>query len=200
LDLKIYSVEEAMAKVRLTYSLLLAFALVSCQVQTQPPIDTDEPTAVTGLRLELADPAWDGESIPDGHRCRRTGDENPSTPRIRVSNIPDEADAIVLEFSDRDYAPMDNGGHGKIGYVIPKGTIETVVPSIPGNTFDLPEDFFLVEEHDVPGFDTAGAYMPPCSGGVRHSYYVTVKAVELNSIDEPTFSVLEQGILEMGKY
>ncbi len=159
-----------------------------------------EPTAVIGLQLELADPEWNGERIPKGQQCLRERGENPSTPRMRVANIPLGTDAIVLEFSDRDYGPMDNGGHGKVGFEILEGTSETIIPSIPGHTFDLPGGFFLIQEHQAPNFDTAGAYMPPCSGGADHSYYVTVKAVELLSLENTEVRVLDEGILELGKY
>ncbi len=161
---------------------------------------TSETTTVLSLQLELADPDWDGERIPDGQQCQSQGGVNPSTPTILVGDIPEGSDAIILEFSDRSYRPMDEGGHGKIGFMIPEGTHETVIHSVPGHTFDLPKDFFLVHEHLAPGFDTAGAYMPPCSGGANHAYYVTVKSVELISMDDKTFNILGQGILELGEY
>ncbi len=161
---------------------------------------TSEPKSVLSLRLEIIDPDWDGERIPDGQQCQRQGGENPSTPSILVGDIPEGADALILEFSDRDYRPMDNGGHGKVGFMLTEGTSETMIPPIPGHTFDLPDNFFLVQEHLAPGFDTPGAYMPPCSGGVNHSYYVTVKAVELVSMEEIAFNILGEGILELGEY
>jgi len=193
------------------YILFITLALVSCQSQIQPLTETDivgpqddnmapEPTLVSGLQLELADPDWDGKQIPRNQICQRFGGENPSTPRIWVGNLPDSTDAIVLEFSDRDYAPMNNGGHGKIGFIIMEGSSEVEIRSILGHTFDLPEGFFLIQEHQAPSFDTAGAYMPPCSGGLGNTYYVTVKAVEMVSMEDKEFNVLEQGILEFGKY
>lgn len=185
-----------MRKISLICALTLALALGSCQSQAP---DSDL-TAANGLQLELADREWDGERIPKGQQCSRQRGENPSTPGVRVSNLPKGTDAIVLEFSDRDYGPMDDGGHGKVGFEILDGTSEVIIPSIPGHTFDLPEGFFLVQEHQAPNFDTAGAYMPPCSGGADHSYYVTVKAVELVSLENSEFRVLDEGILELGKY
>lgn len=198
-------------KMKLICTFLLAVALASCQQQLPLAAETDivspqdvsatfEPTLATNLQLELADPDWDGKQIPNGQQCQRYGGENPSTPRILVGNIPEGSDAIVLEFSDRDYTPMNNGGHGIIGFVIPEGMSETEVPSALGHTFNLPEGFFLIQEHRASSFDTAGAYMPPCSGGSGHSYYVTVKAVELVSIETKEFNVLGQGVLELGKY
>ena len=91
-------------------------------------------------------------------------------------------------------------GHGKIGFLISEGTKEAVIPSIPGHSFNLPNDFFIIQEHQASSFDTAGAYMPPCSGGIGNSYYVTVKAVMLISEEDKTYTLLGQGILELGKY
>jgi hypothetical protein len=107
--------------------------------------------------LELADSDWDGEKIPDGQQCQRQGGENPSTPEIQVGDIPEGSDAIILEFSDRSFRPMDEGGHGKIGFMIPEGTCETVIPSVPGHTFDLPKDFF-------PCPRTPGSRLLHCGG------------------------------------
>ncbi len=164
------------------------------------PSLTPKPTPILPLDLVFADSDWDGKTVPNGQQCQRQGGENPSTPRILVSNIPEGSDAIILEFSDRDYRPMDDGGHGKIGFMISEGTREAVIPSILGHSFNLPNDFFIIQEHQASSFDTAGAYMPPCSGGIGNSYYVTVRAVELLSKEDKTFILLGQGILELGRY
>jgi hypothetical protein len=105
-----------------------------------------------------------------------------------------------MEFSDRTYKPMDKGGHGKIGFEITEGTEKVIVPSVPAHSFDLPEGFFIVKEHQGADWDKAGAYMPPCSGGKGNSYYVTVKAVRQLSRGSTEFELLAQGVLELGKY
>ena len=169
-------------------------------VEVPGSTSTPESAAVQPLELVFADPDWDGKEVPAGQQCNRQGGQNPATPRIQVSNIPDEADALILEFSDRTYAPMDRGGHGKVGVEISKGTGAVVVPAVPGHTFELPQGVFLVQEHRAASFDTAGAYMPPCSGGAGNSYYVTVKAVRVLSKEEKTFVLLGQGALDLGKY
>jgi hypothetical protein len=161
---------------------------------------TPESALIQALELAIADSEWNGNKIPSGQQCQRQGGENPSTPRIQVNNIPEGVDAIILEFSDRNYGPMNDGGHGKIGFEISEGTKEVTIPSIPGHSFDLPEGFFLVQEHKASNYDTAGAYMPPCSGGIGNSYYVTIKAVKVLSKEDKTFVLLGQGILELGKY
>ncbi len=196
--------------------LLFSIALVACgpkaptdeekvtpaQQDSVTPTATTIPTNVPVMDLELTfdDSDWDGKTVPVGQQCQRQGGDNPSTPRIIVSSIPEGSNAIVLEFSDRDYRPMDDGGHGKIGFLISEGTKEAVIPSIPGHSFNLPNDFFIIQEHQASSFDTAGAYMPPCSGGIGNSYYVTVKAVMLISEEDKTYTLLGQGILELGKY
>ena len=95
---------------------------------------------------------------------------------------------------------MDNGGHGKIGYKISPGSKEITIPSVPGHSFELPETFFIVAPHQAPGWDIAGAYMPPCSGGNGNNYYVTVKAVDLDEGKKDSFKELDHVVLEMGKY
>ena len=161
---------------------------------------TPESEPVQALELAFADSEWNGDEIPSGQQCHRQGGENPSTPRIQVNNIPEGADAIILEFSDRTYGPMNNGGHGKIGFEISEEIKEIVIPSIPGHSFELPEGFFLVQEHRASSYDTAGAYMPPCSGGTGNHYYVTIKAVKVLSKEDKIYVLLGQGILELGQY
>ena len=87
------------------------------------------------LEVAFADAAWNGKTVPKGQQCRRFGG-NGATPALAVGNLPAEANAIILEFSDRDVPKMDNGGHGKIGYRIPSGAGKVVIPSVPGHTFD----------------------------------------------------------------
>jgi hypothetical protein len=152
------------------------------------------------LEISFADAEWDGKTVPMGQQCQRFGGSNPSTPRLIVKNIPAGTNAIIMEYSDRDWPPMDEGGHGKIGYRIPEGTTEIVMPSVPGHTFDLPEGFFLVAAHQGSSWDKAGAYMPPCSGGMGNRYYVTVKAGFKASPESKEFKMLGQAVLELGKF
>lgn len=156
-------------------------------------------SALTALEISFADPEWDGKSVPEGQQCYRFKG-NGATPRLTVKNLPSGTNAIIMEYSDRSYAPMDNGGHGKIGYRIPKGTTEISVPSVPGHTFDLPEGFFLVKAHANPSWDKAGAYMPPCSGGKGNYYYVTVKAVYDAPSEGEESKLLGEEKIELGKY
>ena len=152
------------------------------------------------LKISFADPDWNGERIPTGQQCQRFGGNNPSTPRLMIKGIPPETNAIIMEYSDRSFPPMDNGGHGKIGYRISQKVKEIIIPSVPGHSFDMPKDFFIVSPHQAPNWDTAGAYQPPCSGGRGNSYYVTVNAVFQEKPESNEFRLLGQAALELGKY
>jgi len=149
------------------------------------------------LKLSFSDPAWDGSRIPAGQICKKFGGSG-SAPSITVEGIPAEANALVLEFSDKDYAPMNHGGHGKIGFKIVAGTAKVVVPSFAGETFTLPEGFTMISKHK--GWSEPGAYLPPCSGGSKNKYYVTVKAVKLESEDGKSYKTLADGDLTLGYY
>ncbi len=149
------------------------------------------------LKVSLTDSAWDGKKVPSGQQCSKF-DGKGSSPLLKIKNIPEGANAIVMEYSDRTYKPMDLGGHGKFGYRIKSGKSIVKVPSVKGHTFDLPKNFFLIEAQRAPSWDTAGAYLPPCSGGNGHDYYLTVKAV--NEVDGGIRAVLSQTEIELGKY
>jgi hypothetical protein len=160
----------------------------------------NEPATVLAmLKVSFADPVWNGKIVPKGQQCARFSG-NGSTPRLRVENIPAEANAIIVEYSDSDYAPMDNGGHGIIGYQIKQGTTGVTLPSVPGHTFTLPDGFFLVAAHRNPSWDKAGAYMPPCSGGRGNLYYATIKAVYTSASKDQKTKVLGTARLNLGAY
>jgi len=152
--------------------------------------------AAADLELRFVDDAWNGEAVPEGSQCQKFGGEARS-PAVHVAGIPEQANALIFEYSDRDFPPMDNGGHGKYGFAIEPGASSVDVGSVPGHTSDLPAGFFVVKEHKAPGWDLPGAYLPPCSGGRGNSYYLTVKAVHREGGETHE---LASGTLEMGKY
>lgn len=149
------------------------------------------------LKASFTDAAWDGNKIPAGQQCARF-DGKGATPGLKVGQIPAGANALVMEFSDQTYQPMNDGGHGKIGYRIASGTKRASLPSVPGHTFDLPSGFFLVEAQRAPTWDKAGAYLPPCSGGKGNTYVVTIKAVK--EADGKVGATLAETSLKMGQY
>ena len=150
------------------------------------------------FEVSFTDPEWDGKKIPKGQQCRRFKGKG-VTPRLTIKNIPAGTNAIIMEFSDADSNSMNFGGHGKIGYFIDQGVSEVIIPSAPGHTFDLPEKFFKVAAHKLPSWDKAGAYMPPCSGGKRHRYYVTIKAVYKDPAGKKS-KLFGKEKLNMGRY
>ena len=154
------------------------------------------PLVAQEIEARFTDAAWDGVAVPDGQQCGRF-EGHGTTPALAVQNIPEAANLLVLEFSDRSFQAMDNGGHGKVGYAIQAGVGSAEVPSAPGHTTELPEGFSVVAEHQAPTWDTAGAYLPPCSGGRGNAYYVTVKAVHRMGEE---LHELASVVLEMGKY
>jgi len=145
------------------------------------------------LDVKFADSSWNNKKIPTGQQCQKFGGNNPSTPKLIVTGIPLGSDAIILEYSDRDSKKMNNGGHGMMRFTLSSQAIKVVIPSIPGHTFNIPSQFKIIEAHRSPGWDKAGAYMPPCSGGKGHAYYLTIKTVKGDMVTAKT-------IIEMGKY
>jgi phosphatidylethanolamine-binding protein (PEBP) family uncharacterized protein len=150
-------------------------------------------TYATAMEVELTDRDWDGTKIPKGQQCDKFGGDKPSSPKLHITNIPDGSDLILLAYSDRDAKNMNNGGHGIMSYSI-DSTIHTAdIPSVLGHSYVLPEKMTMVEAHRGAGWDKEGAYMPPCSGGKGHAYYLTVKAMSGDK-------VMAETVLELGKY
>lgn len=137
---------------------------------------------------------WDGVTIPAGQQCTHDGSTNPTTPKLVVSNIPAGTTSLVFVYSDHSYTPMNNGGHGIFEYTlsnIDNGSV--IVPAIASNTFELPEAFNVIAEHRGTSKGKAGAYMPPCSGGTQHNYFVTVQAVKGKAM-------IAETVLPLGSY
>ena len=150
-------------------------------------------TYASAVEVKLADPAWDGMNVPAGQQCQKFGGNNPSTPKLMVSDIPARSDSIVLAYSDRDSKKMNNGGHGIMSYKLDAMSKSVNIPSVAGHSFDMPANFTMIEKHRGAGWDKEGAYMPPCSGGKGHAYYVTVKTMKGDMVTAET-------VLEMGKF
>ena len=150
-------------------------------------------TSAFSFDAKFAGSEWNSSMVPKGQQCQKFGGNNPATPKLIVSGVPNNADKIILEYSDRDSKRMNNGGHGQMSYMLKSSASEVEIQSVMGHTFDIPKSFNMIEAHRGPGWDKAGAYMPPCSGGKGHEYYVTIKAVKGGNVIATT-------VLEMGKY
>ena len=153
----------------------------------------------SGLEVSFADPAWDGKKIPKGQQCTKFGGKG-VTPALQVKNIPAGANAIIVEFNDRNYQPLSwNGGHGKIGFRIAEGSGSALLPSVPGETDDLPEGSFVEKRNRATGDYARPGYLPPCSGGRGHGYFAEVKAVKkIEGKKKP--EVLAKAKIKLGRY
>ena len=151
------------------------------------------------LNVSFADPAWDGKKIPDGQQCTKFGGKG-GTPALQVDNIPAGTNAIIVEFNDRDYQPLSrNGGHGKIGFWILEGSSSALLPSVPGETNDLPEGSFVEKDNRATGAYARPGYLPPCSGGRGNRYFAEVKAVQkVEGKKKP--KVLAKTRIQLGRY
>lgn len=168
-------------------ALILGLALVTLPAQTN----------ASDLSVAFADPVWDGQSIPKGQHCGKFGG-NGATPPLTVSNIPAEANAIVLEFNDKSYQQLSyDGGHGKIGFHIAPGTGTVTLPAVPGGTNDLPDGTWLVKKNRATGAWTSPGYLPPCSGGRGNKYEADVFAVILEGDD---YKEIAEGKIKLGRY
>ena len=142
------------------------------------------------LTVEFTDSAWDGATIPKGQQCKKFGGKG-ATPPLRVSNIPAEADAIVVEFNDLDFQPLSNkGGHGKIGFEIEIGAGEAELMAVPGGTKKMPDGVWMVKKNRATGGWFSQGYLPPCSGGKGNRYVADVLAVK--KISKKKYDVLSK--------
>jgi len=171
--------------------------LTLCLLTTAFCITTATAGQLKKLDVKFADANWNGITVPKGQQCLKFGGDNPATPRLKISDLPAGTTAIIMEYSDKAYKPMSDGGHGKLGYRVGLFTTHIIIPAVKAHSFDLPPTFFSIAAHQGPDWDKAGAYMPPCSGGNKHPYHVMVKAVKQQG---PEITVLAQQLLEMGHY
>ena len=145
------------------------------------------------LDVNFVDSKWDGKTIPEGQQCQKFDGVKPGTPKLSVSGIPAGSDSVVLVYSDRDSKKMNNGGHGIMSYTLAKGANKVQLPVVAGHSYEMPKGFEMIAEHRGAGWDKEGAYMPPCSGGSGHEYYVTVQTYKGNTVTAET-------VLELGKF
>jgi len=148
------------------------------------------------MNANFADPeTWGGEVVPNDSVCSDYNMEAGSTPEIILRNIPKGTKDIILSFSDETYKGMRNGGHGVLSYTLEENTRSVIIPTVEGETFDLPKNFKSVIAHRAGKFGkTPGAYLAPCSGGKGNTYSVLIQAVDKNSAE------LDSATLTLGTY
>ncbi|WP_338607897.1 hypothetical protein V6617_15890 [Pelagibacterium nitratireducens] len=149
--------------------------------------------AQDALEVSFADAEWTGESVPDGQHCSLQGGSG-ATPALNVSGVPDGTTEIHVAYSDETYQPMNNGGHGTIGFNVTPADGMVSLPSVPGETDALSEPAFVAAPNATSGDFLAEGYMPPCSGGNGNTYSAQVTALD----DAGT--VLASGDITLGTY
>jgi len=138
---------------------------------------------------------WNGQIVPEEEVCSDYNFEAGQTPEISLQNIPRYTRKIILAFSDETFQGMKDGGHGVISYTLDIGTQNTTIPSIAGETFDLPDEFTSLIAHRGVNFGKEeGAYLAPCSGGKGNTYSVIIQAVDEDN------KVLDSTSLTLGKF
>lgn len=155
------------------------------------------PVQAGDLTVEFADPAWTGGKIPSGQHCKKFGGKG-ATPPLKVTGIPAEANAIVVEFNDKSYQQLSyDGGHGKIGFHITPGAGTATLPAVPGGTSDMPDGVWLVKKNRARGAWSSPGYLPPCSGGKNNKYAAELFAVVKDGDD---YEEIAEGEITLGRY
>lgn len=182
-----------MKRIVLVLAMVSLFALTACK--QQPSLtEIDSPAPLT---VAFADSMWTGDKVPAGMQCKRYGGKDSASPALVVGNIPSGADALIVQFNDLSYMPLSkNGGHGSIKVAVPAGASEVTVPSVPGETFDVPAGVEIHKPHRATASGIGkGAYLPPCSGGKGNKYVADVLAV-----DSAKGMILGTARITLGKY
>jgi len=176
-----------------TVGLLSVFSVVLATTACQTTDNGTAAASLPTLEVSFADPRWDGARVPDGEQCKLFGGSG-ATPALRVVGVPAETAALIVAFNDRDFGPLSSGGgHGKIRFPADgDGVVE--LPSVPGETADLPGGAVVERRARSTGQYASSGYLPPCSGGRGNRYFAVVEAVGSGS------EVLGRGTIELGRY
>jgi hypothetical protein len=149
--------------------------------------------AQSQLTVAFADPLWTGDKVPADQHCPLQGGHG-ATPALTVAGVPDGTSQITVAFNDETYQPMNDGGHGVIGFDVAATGGTATLPSVPGNTAELPAGAHVVTASRAPGDYASPGYLPPCSGGNGNTYSATVTALD------STGATLGTGKITLGKY
>ena len=134
--------------------------------------------AQSALSVKFTDPAWDGKTVPKAATCSIDGNTGAMTPALELSGVPDGTAKITESFNDETYTPMDHGGHGVLGFdVTPSGGM-VQIPSVPGESDQLPAGVSVVTKNRGTGNYDKPGWLPPCSGGHGNLYTMDVTALD----------------------
>lgn len=173
--------------------LIVSLVVAGCVSSPYKPVEK-----IASLEVAFADSQWDGKRVPKAGICQPY-DGKGETPALKIVNIPAGANALVVEYSDRSFAPMDNGGHGILRYTIAKGQTEVVLAATPGMTDKLPQGV-AIEADNRGQRNMAPGYRGPCSGGKGNLYEGVVKAVYKGVDEKDPSLLLGEGRFTLGRY
>lgn len=121
---------------------------------------------------------WDGKTVPNGQQCTLF-DGHGATPPMQATALPKGTAWVHTEYNDKDYGPLSTkGGHGVIGYPVSGSNADLY--SVPGLKGTLPGKARVIKKARTSGKYASQGYLPPCSGGKGHKYFVDVKALDAN--------------------
>ena len=146
---------------------------------------------VVELTVSFIDQNWDGKDVPTSGKCRSCEGEGLS-PALLVKNIPENTDALVVEFKDTTMSVF----HGAIRFQVSEKA-EIAIPSIQEQTFDLPQGAETETEHEAP-IGERGAYMAPCGCGLRNKYVATLAAIKYENSGQKL--LLGKGKIKLGRF
>lgn len=149
------------------------------------------------LNASFVDNKWDGTKVPSDEVCSNFNKKVGSTPAIKITNIPAGTTKIILSFNDLTYTKMAGGGHGVISYDVSNQGPSIVIPSMLGETFNLPKNFKSEKAHRGNRGDK-GAYLAPCSGGKGNTYTVDIEAINDTNKEKPI--LMGETNLRLGKF
>ena len=133
----------------------------------------------SALTVKFTDPSWDGKRVPKGQQCTFNGGHG-ATPALEVSGLPTGTVTINLAFSDETYTPMGDGGHGVLAFTVTPKDGVAMLPSVPGQTANLPVGVTIAIPNRTTGKFASLGYMPPCSTFSGNTYSVTATALNVD--------------------
>ena len=157
---------------------------------------------MVNLKASFTDSKWNAETVPKDEVCQRYNKKGGNTPSITIQNLPQGTNKVILTFSDNNpSSQMTNGGHGIISYKVSEVSNSLIIPSVKGQTFDLPKNFNSEVAHQAGrwGFK-AGAYLPPCSGGKGNPYSVKIQTIKEYTDSNKKPMLLGETDLSLGRY
>lgn len=183
-------------------SILLAILFLSCSaMQTYMPVED-----VGILEVKFGYYKWNGMVIPNEGVSIKCGGEGLS-PDFYISNIPANANAIIIEYYDTIIRRSGWTGANGSYWIPTENKNEVYVPSVVEGTFNLPEGIFVEKEHQGSRLygDIGGVYRAPnkCrlnNTGVGARYFAQIKAVFKPYDENDQALLLATAYIELGEF